>query len=357
MAKYLVIFILLTGTISNAQIDTVDYKLSRIDGSSLHLQVTSDEPNNLPDLSFTGGLAIGSQPLNLIDIQFAFQARYIFKNYGFIDARFNLPTFPKFDDQYNALDGYSNLRTTNNFNLFDNIDIVLGYNFKDTSYFAYQKLLIRLPNSGKHHRIKRRTLVQYTTKHLIGARLGYYHHQGIINNLFLDEEQLIADNGDYIDVGGPNSVINQNGADVYHTNFSAHSIFIGADVKTFRKLKLKVDGDTMQHSLFYNFFIDLMIAPIINVEDMIVRDFDTGEKTAYNVAHDGVGGFNKMPFGGRIGIEVSKYYDKHDGLTLQAEMGVRPGFSNINNPDAFLGPYFYIQTKLMYTLGFKIGKK
>ena len=104
-------------------------------------------------------------------------------------------------------------------------------------------------------------------------------------------------------------------------------------------------------SRMYNLYADFMYSPFISIEEMGIRNFDTGESSDYSVESILI----KRPWGFRIGAEATIPMTEHTSFAVQLESGIRPGIKNVTSRDNFFGNMIFGQVRLLYKFGMKLN--
>ena len=176
-----------------------------------------------------------------------------------------------------------------------------------------------------------------------------------INNYFLNSPSLISEDGTVLSNEGPKVINDLELNNVYLTNFSTTSFYLGLDIKRITNTSYEMyDGLNIRKDL-WNIYADFFLSSSINMENMLVTDTVNGGSQSYNVLHDNTGGFKFRKTGFRVGFEMTRYLTNHSGLTFQVEGGVRPGIENVNNTDYIFGNRNFAICRLLYTFGMPIN--
>ena len=315
-------------------------------------EVLEENPASFPANYVAGGLVMGTRPLHPSTFLTSFQGFYRYKQHGFIKATWDFPVLADYDFQLRHVDEKDYLETTDDFNVYNQFDLGIGIFFNDTTVKRYKTVKFRAVEDSLLNKVDPPAVYYMNFRRIWGARVGYFRYQGIVTNFFLNEAQLLADDGTFLANGGPRSIYNPEGAAMMHTNWSVNSFYIGVDFRQINHAVVRAKGKVRRNSRVLNAYADFMFAPITAINDMEVRDFETGEKTSYVVDHDN-GGFQMRSWGFRLGGEAYWMITPKSGITVQTELGIRPGLNNVKNPDAVLGNRLFLQGRLMYVYGFQ----
>lgn len=334
---------------ASAQSDS-SYTFTLHDGTQYKLEIIENEPSLLPNFFLGTGFNVGTRPLNSWDFLIPLQAGIYFPNKAFIEAKADIPLVARFDTQYDQLIDNENLQTTNKFYINTQFDIGGGYFFIDTAKLRDVKVKFnaRLEN-GKDTLME--TKLKGNIRHTFGARGGYYFYQSGINNLYHEgiNDYVGIDLAEYSET---HSIKQNRTTPIHHTNFRSHSIYIGVDFrKNYRMVYEEGNDSIINRSRIYNLYADFMFSPITTIEDMSIRDFDSGEKTE----HDMSSVILPRKWGFRVGGEAKVPFGERGSMAIQLETGIRPGIKDINSQDNLLGNMAFLQSRVIYKFGTKLN--
>jgi len=316
-------------------------------------EVVKDNPALFPKTYLTSGVLMATRPLHPSTFLTSMQGFYRYKQHGFVKATWDFPILADYDFQLRHVDEKEGLRTTDDFNVYNQFDLGIGYFVKDTTVKKFKTVLFRGEDSLLN-KVNPPAVYKMNYRTLWGVRLGYFRNQGIVTNFFLDRAAWLDQDLNFIAPGGPTSVFNPSGALMYHTNWSVNAFYLGADFRLMNHAVVRARGKVRQNSRVLNAYADFFYAPITNINDVLVRNFETGEVTTHVLSKsaDDVS-FVMRSWGFRIGSEANYMVTEKSGVSFQGELGIRPGLNNINNPDNVLGNKLYLQGRFLYIFGFK----
>jgi len=189
---------------------------------------------------------------------------------------------------------------------------------------------------------------------LLATRLGFVGYQGILNNHYLDADNLVAASGEVIGDAGDGTIFFPEDRNIYHTNMKARILYLGLEWRMISNHAKEKEIGIIQQKREWRGFFDLMYAPSIEIDPMYVRNFTDGSVNRYLVDHGNGGGFERRSLGFRAGGEYMRYLNSQSAINVNFESGIRPGIANITNSDALLGGSLYFQWRISYQFGFNI---
>ena len=326
------------------------YTFTLHDGTVYPITVEINDHTLLPNLFFATGVQLGSRPLNKSDFLIPIQGGIYFNNKAFIEAKIDFPLIARFDNQYDQLVENENLQTTNNFFINTQINVGGGYFFLDSSKLSPIKIKFTAKLSNKKDTLMA-TSIKGNVRQSLGVRGGYFYYQSIINNRYsvdLNNDSQF----ELTEQTEDGSIYNGSNEQIYHTNFRAHSLYLGLDIRKIYHLVYAQSTDTtVRKSRMYNLYADFMYSPLISIEEMHIRNFDSGETSSYNIESILI----KRPWGVRIGADATIPISERSSFAVQIETGIRPGIKNITSADNFLGNMVFGQIRLLYKFGTKLN--
>ena len=350
MRKAILLFVLLgvSGLIWS-QSDSI-YTFTLHDGTIYPITIKTNDHTVLPNLFFSTGLQLGTRPLNSLDFLIPIQGGIYFTNKAFAEVKVDFPLIARFDSQYDKLVENENLQTTNKFYINTQIDIGGGYFFLDTTKLSPVKIKFNAKLANKKDTLMAAE-IKGNVRQSLGVRGGYFLYQSAINNMYSND----LNNESFFELPEQNengTLFDGNNSPVYHTNFRSHSFYLGLDFRKIYHLVYAQSIDTtVQKSRMYNLYADFMYAPFISIEEMSIRNFDSGETSNYNTESSLI----KRPWGFRIGAEGTIPLNKHTSFAIQLESGIRPGIKNVTSSDNVFGNIVFGQVRLLYKFGTKLN--
>jgi len=329
-------------------------ELSFDDGTTVIVKSIAADPYKYPNLSISTGLNLGTFPQNVLDIEIPVQAEYNLAPWAFFRINADIPILSKFDEQYGFIADDSFLETTGNFRPHGYSEALIGFSLLDKAITTNTRIVLA-SSYGHNSQTDYVTHMKLPQRYVFSLRLGFHKYQSILSNLYLDADSLISEEGEVIGRGGytPSTGFDPE-EKKFHTNMVVNSFFVGADFRNVKDIFIKTEKGDIDYSYRWNVFFDFFVNPSVMIEDMLVRDFDTGIIAAHDVAHDNGGGFEISKTGYRIGFYYTPYFTHHSAFSVNYEMGIKPGISNFRTRDAVFGKRIYGLMRIMYTWGTKI---
>lgn len=351
MRKAILLLVLFVGVCSLlwSQSDST-YTFTLHDGTVYPVTIKINDHTLLPNLFFSTGLQLGTRPLNSLDFLIPIQGGIYFNNKAFAEIKVDFPLVSRFDSQYDKLVENENLKTTNKFYINTQIDLGGGYFFLDTTKLSPVKIKFNAKLANKKDTLMAAE-IKGNVRQSLGARGGYFLYQSIINNKYSND----LNNGSYLELTEQKengSLYDGNNTPIYHTNFRSHSFYLGLDLRKIYHIVYAQSTDTtIMRSRMYNLYADFMYSPFISIEEMSIRNFDTGESSDHSVESILI----KRPWGFRIGAETAIPLADHTSFAVQLESGIRPGIKNVTSRDNFFGNMIFGQVRLLYKFGMKLN--
>ena len=351
MRKAILLLVLFVGVSSLlwSQSDST-YTFTLHDGTVYPVTIKINDHTLLPNLFFSTGLQLGTRPLNSLDFLIPIQGGIYFTNKAFAEIKVDFPLVSRFDSQYDKLVENENLKTTNKFYINTQIDLGGGYFFLDTTKLSPVKIKFNAKLANKKDTLMAAE-IKGNVRQSLGARGGYFLYQSIINNKYSND----LNNGSYLELTEQKengSLYDGNNTPIYHTNFRSHSCYLGLDLRKIYHIVYAQSTDTtIMRSRMYNLYADFMYSPFISIEEMSIRNFDTGESSDHSVESILI----KRPWGFRIGAEAAIPLADHTSFAVQLESGIRPGIKNVTSRDNFFGNMIFGQVRLLYKFGMKLN--
>ncbi|MBL4624191.1 MAG: hypothetical protein JKY42_03490 [Flavobacteriales bacterium] len=337
------LFTLVSST--RAQSDST-YTFTLHDGTIYPITIELNDPTLLPNLFFAAGVQLGTRPSNYLDFLIPIQGGIYFTNKVFIEAKVDIPLIARFDTQYDKLVQNENLQTTNKFYINTQIDVGGGYFFLDTTKLMPVKIKFNAKLANKKDTLM---VAEFkgNIRQSLGVRGGYFHYQSVINTKYnpdLTNDPFFelteqTESGTLYD--GANTPI-------YHTNFRSHSLYLGIDFrKIYHMVYAQSSDTTVRRSRMYNVYADFMYSPFISIEEMSIRNFDSGETSDYSLESI----LTKRPWGFRVGGEATIPATDRSSFAVQLESGIRPGIKGVSSTDNFFGNLVFMQVRILYKFG------
>lgn len=324
------------------------------DGTTLVLKSVATNPFSYPQLSFSAGLNFGTFAQNVIDFKVPVQAEYNLPHLGFLRFNAEVPVVPRWNDQFGFLKNQPELRTTNEFRPHWYSEGLLGFSIVDRTINARTRLAMETKytfdketNYVTHMKLPQRFIFSF--------RVGFHRYQSILSNIYLDSDSLITEDGEVLSRARfePEAYINTNDPDErkFHTNMIVNSPFVGLDLKKIKQVVVEIDDEQFDFKTRMNFFLDVFLFPSIHIDDMMVRDLRFGTINPRDVVHNKGGGFEISKSGFRVGFNYTPYVSNHSAISINYEMGIKPGVTNFEARNALLGKRAYGLIRIMYTWG------
>ena len=351
MRKAILLLVLFVGVSSLlwSQSDST-YTFTLHDGTVYPVTIKINDHTLLPNLFFSTGIQLGTRPLNSLDFLIPIQGGIYFTNKAFAEIKVDFPLVSRFDSQYDKLVENENLKTTNKFYINTQIDLGGGYFFLDTTKLRPVKIKFNAKLANKKDTLMAAE-IKGNVRQSLGARGGYFLYQSIINNKYSND----LNNDSYLELTEQKekgSLYDGNNTPIYHTNFRSHSFYLGLDLRKIYHIVYAQSTDTtIMRSRMYNLYADFMYSPFISIEEMSIRNFDTGESSDHSVESILI----KRPWGFRIGAEATIAMTEHTSFAVQLESGIRPGIKNVTSRDNFFGNMIFGQVRLLYKFGMKLN--
>ena len=320
------------------------------DGTVMELGNFKTNNYDFPALTMSAGIMAGTRPLGEVDILLPFQVNYMHKKIGFIGFRADIPVLKDFDNQYDFLSSQPGLKTANLLKVHRLLEAGVGFFLLDMDIEHKRKLTVS-SRGNTDYVVKLKLPTRYT----LGLRSGVFSYRSLMNNYFKSDSLLVGEGGDTLTIGAPVKINSPDLEDVFLTNFSSTSLYLGLDLKKITNTYFEVDDWASEITNLVNVYFDVFFTGKINMENMLVVDSITNGTKSINVLHDNVGGFKYRKTGFRIGLEITGYFTDHSALTFQFEGGVRPGIENVENSDYPLGNRTFFIGRFLYLWGTKFN--